>query len=205
MRPSTNAERAAAPRWGGPAVSARLRAGSTPSALVEAIGRLEARRLGAAAGDPAVRAAIALVAGTYRRPEALAARLGRQGATALALAAAAVEDLDAASEGVPSELGELAQLAALEVLVRGGTPTLVEALRGLATRLAERLVAAHVAAASARGTSALRTQVAIRAAVESCARERTAVAAASLRGRGGVAVLTRETLDAVARGLGGRA
>jgi len=107
---------------------------------------------------------------------------------------------------VPSELAELVQLAALEVVMRGGAASLVEALRALAARIGERLVAAHVASALARGPHAetLRAEVAVRVLLEQAARERVAVAAASISGRGSVRALLGQTFDAVVRGLGGR-
>lgn len=194
-------------------IASRIHAGDPPASIVRAVFAREAPRLALAQEDRGVRAAFTLVVSLYRAPEALAARLGLDGARAKggardarALAAAAVELLDAAVEGVPSELAELVQLAALEVLMRGGSPSLVEALRALAARIAERLVAAHVTLALARGPHAetLRAEVAVRAAIEQCARERVAVAAAAaITGRGSVPALLGQTFDAIAAGLGG--
>ena len=194
-------------------IAQRIHEGDPPASVVRAVFAREAPRLALAREDRGVRAAFALVASLYRAPEALAERLGldraraKQGARddALALAGAAVELLDAAVDGLPSELGELVQLAALEVLMRGGSAALVQALRALAARIAERLVAAHVSRALARGPHAqtLRAEVAVRASIEQCARERVAVAAASITGRGSVQALVGLTFDAIAAGLGG--
>ncbi|MBK7400567.1 MAG: hypothetical protein IPJ34_31030 [Myxococcales bacterium] len=193
-------------------IAQRIHAGDPPASVVRAVFAREAPRLALARDDEGVRAAFALVASLYRAPEALTERLGLDRARAnggardaLALAAAAVELLDAAVDGLPSELAELVQLAALEVLMRGGSASLAEALRALAARIAERLVAAHVSLALARGPHAetLRAEVAVRASIEQCARERVAVAAASITGRGSVRALLGQTFDAIATGLGG--